>query len=270
MPLREHCARCVAHLAYDLGSSQVHGPITCPGCAAPLLPVTRSGYPATGSITTREFGLIARWLAFLKRRAAQPAWRNGRVSVDTRERAPNTATHEALQAIMPAGTARYPVTGARARWTDNAEHRELEQRYWQHANARWRQCDKRSRQWYRRLLKDDATEAAPGVHVLAFVYWRMTWQGCSNPYLLRRGHGLPLYGIAEWQAAQPAPEDDDLDAELSALSAALEASWDEWLDCIDLLGGKALEHRTWRLRAVPGAYVPLLRRQRKSVTSNFA
>jgi len=57
--LREHCARCAAHLAYELGSSKVQGPVTCRGCAAPLLPVTRGGYPTTGSITAREFSLIA-------------------------------------------------------------------------------------------------------------------------------------------------------------------------------------------------------------------
>jgi len=125
------------------------------------------------------------------------------------------------------------------------------------ANAHWRQCDKSSRHWYRHLLKGGDAEDTLSVHALAFVYWRMTWQGCSNPYLLRRGHGLPLYGVAEWQADQPVPDDDDLDAELSVFSAALEASWNEWLDCIDLLGVRALERRIWRLRAVPSAYVQL-------------
>jgi hypothetical protein len=71
VPLREHCARCAAHLIYELGSSKVHGPITCPGCAEPLLPVTRGGYPTTGTITVRECSVIARWLAFVRRRAAQ-------------------------------------------------------------------------------------------------------------------------------------------------------------------------------------------------------
>jgi len=68
------------------------------------------------------------------------------------------------------------------------------------------------------------------------VYWRMAWQGCSNPYLLRCSHGLPLYDVAEWRAAGPAPDKDDLDAQLSAFSAVLETSWNEWVDCIDLLG----------------------------------
>jgi hypothetical protein len=93
------------------------------------------------------------------------------------------------------------------------------------------------------LLKGAAADTAPSVQVLAFVYWRMTWQGCSNPYLLRRGHRLPLYGVAEWQAAGPAPDEDDLDTELSAFSAALDKSWSEWLDCIDLLGVTTLERR---------------------------
>jgi hypothetical protein len=38
------------------------------------------------------------------------------------------------------------------------------------------------------------------------------------------------------RGAQAALEDDDLDAGLSAFFAALEAAWDEWLDCINLLG----------------------------------
>lgn len=270
VPLREHCARCAAHLAYDLGSSKVHGPITCPGCTAPLLPVTRSGYPTTGMITAREFGLIARWLAFLKRRAAQPTWRDGGILVNTGQHALTAYAQEAVRASVPAGVGRRPVIGQRASWTSNAEYRELKLRYWQHANAHWLQCDKPSRHWYRHLLQGGATEDTPSVHVLAFVYWRMTWQGCSNPYLLRRGHGVPLYGVAEWQAAQPAPDDDDLAAELSVFSAALEASWDEWLDCIDLLGVTTLERRIWRLRAVPSAYVPLPQTQRKRTTNNFA
>jgi hypothetical protein len=269
-PLREHCARCGARLAYDLGSSKVHGPITCPNCAEPLLPVTRSGYPTIAAITAREFGLIARWLAFLKRRAAQPAWRNGSAAIDTSLSALNASTREPLHAIMPAGAARRPVTRQHVRWTDDTEHRELEQRYWQHANARWRQCDRQSRQWYRRLFRGPAAEDTPSSHMLAFVYWRMTWQGCSNPYLLRRSLRLPLYGVAEWQAAGPAPDKDDLDAHLSAFSVALDASWNEWLDCIDLLGVSTLERRTWRLRAGPSSYVPLPQRQRKRVTGNFA
>lgn len=52
------------------------------------------------------------------------------------------------------------------------------------------------------------------LHVLAY-----DLAGLQYPYLLRRGHGLPLYGIAEWQATQPAPDDDDLDSELCAFSS---------------------------------------------------
>lgn len=98
----------------------------------------------------------------------------------------------------------------------------------------------------------------------------MTWQGYTNPYLLRRGHRLPLYGLAESQAAGPTPNKDDLDAQLSAFSAALDTSWSEWLDCIDLLGVTTLEQRDWRLRAGPCSYVPLPQRQCKHTTDNFA
>lgn len=80
---------------------------------------------------------------------------------------------------------------------------------------------------------------------------------------------MPLYGVAEWQAAGPVPEEDDLDPQLGAFSAALEASWNDWLDCIDLVGVSTLEQRTWRLRAGSSSYVPLPQRQRKRAPGNF-
>ncbi|WP_326942796.1 hypothetical protein [Actimicrobium sp. GrIS 1.19] len=119
------------------------------------------------------------------------------------------------------------------------------------------------------MLKGDAGELAPTARILAFVYWRMTWQGCTNPYLLSRGRGFPSYGIAEWEARQPAIEEDDLDVALVDFGTALDTSWDEWIECIDLLGTTELERRTWRLRARPGAYIPLARKQRKPATNNF-
>jgi hypothetical protein len=198
------------------------------------------------------------------------AWRDGSVVVDTRWPVVDASTHTSLQTIKLAGAVHRPATRVHARWANDTEYRELEQSYWRDATARWQQCDERSRQWYRRLLKGAGTQDAPSVRVLAFVYWRMTWQGCSNPYLLRRGHGLPLYGVTAWQAAQPATDDDDLDAELGAFSAALEASWRELLDCIDLLKVTTLEQRAWCLRANPSSYFPLPRRQRKRTTGNFA
>lgn len=80
-------------------------------------------------ITAGELGLIARWLAFLQRRAAQPAWRNGSAVIDTSGSALNASTRESLRAIMTAGAARRPVTRLHMRWTDDAEHRKLEQGY---------------------------------------------------------------------------------------------------------------------------------------------
>ncbi|WP_093391200.1 hypothetical protein [Rugamonas rubra] len=53
--------------------------------------------------------------------------------------------------------------------------------------------------------------------------------------LLRRSHGLPLYGIAEWEASQCA-HDDDIGITMSTFEDALAASWKDWLDRIDLLG----------------------------------
>ena len=95
----------------------------------------------------------------------------------------------------------------------------------------------------------------------------MTWQGCTNPHLLRRSHGLPLYGIAEWEAAQPAY--DDIEAELFEFGKALEASWSEWVDCVDLLGVEELDRHAWRLRIPPSAFIKFPKRKLKRPINYF-
>lgn len=120
------------------------------------------------------------------------------------------------------------------------------------------------------MIKGDAGETAPTARIIAFVYWRMTWQGCTNPYLLSRSRGFPLYGIAEWEPRQPAIEEDNLDISLVVFGTALDTSWDDWIECIDLLGITELDRRIWRLRARPEAYVSLARKQRKRTANDFA
>jgi hypothetical protein len=144
------------------------------------------------------------------------------------------------------------------------QHKCLEMCYWRQANRLWRHCDGHSRQWYLSVIRGRPFAAAPGPHVLAFLYWRMTWQGCTNPYLLRRAHGLPLYGIAEWEANQCARDDDEIDVTMLAFEDAVAASWADWLDCIYLLGAKALERHPWRLRAAPGTFTssPISKKRR--------
>lgn len=269
LPLRERCPRCAERLVYDFGQSKAHGPISCPTCGAPQLPVSRGGYPKTGAMSDNAFRHIARWLAFLQRRTAHPVLRENGGVIDAGQHE-LASRIERIPVLVPAKSARNPtVSSLRGRWSADAEYRRLEIRYWQHANALWRQCQEPSRRWYRRLLKGHAVEPAPTPHILAFIYWRMTWQGCSNPYLLRRGHGLPLYGVAEWEAGQPAPDEGDIEDELCAFAKALEGSWNDWLDCIDLLGVKELERHAWRLRAYPGAYIPLPHGKQKRRINNF-
>lgn len=266
--LREHCARCATHVAYDLGKSKVQGPINCPTCSAPQLPVTRGGYPITGTMPAVTFVTVARWLMFLQRRSRDLSLLNAAIGAN-RLSMP-AFQDEAIRAIRPARSVLDSAATSRRLWSDDAEHQCLAALYWQHVNALWRQCCTPSRRWYRRMLKGDTSGLAPTARILAFVYWRMTWQGCTNPYLLSRGRGLPLYGIAAWEARQPAIEEDDLDVALVAFGTTLDTSWNDWIECVDLLGITELERRTWRLRARPEAYIPLAQKQRKRTTNNFA
>jgi hypothetical protein len=72
LPLRDHCQRCREPLAYGLGSSRVFGPINCPTCRAPQLPLSAGGQPEARVMSARSVDLIARWLAFLRRRVTLP------------------------------------------------------------------------------------------------------------------------------------------------------------------------------------------------------
>lgn len=268
--LREHCLRCGGQLAYALGDSMVLGPINCPACRAPQLPVSRGGYPQTSVMSIESCRTIARWLAFLRRRATQSILFES-VGVIDAHNADRAVRRDRMQVFIPPKLTNNPVTPfCRGRWLGGARYKCLEMVFWEHANRLWRQCHPLSGRWYRRMLKGGPVEPAPTLRMLAFLYWRMTWQGCSNPYLLRRGHGLPMYGIAAWEAGQSVRDGDDIDAEMIEFGNALEASWNDWLDCIDLLGATELERHVWRLRAYPCAFIAGPMERKKSHVNNFA
>ena len=249
--LREYCNRCSRKLAYGCGSSMVLGPINCPGCRAPQLAVSRSGFPKTSPTSAETSALIKRWLGFLLRRVTQSILFQS-VGVIDAEKVQREQPERIKVCIPPRQASSLRTRAHNGRWSCGARHRSLELSFWTHANQRWRQCDPRSQHWYRRLLKGSPIEVAPAPIALAFVYWRMTWQGCSNPYLLRRGHALPLYGIAEWEAGQCARDEDDFEVEWTEFGNDLEVSWNDWLECIDLFGAKQLERHLWDLRMRPG------------------
>ncbi|MGZ9709240.1 hypothetical protein ACXX82_00165 [Glaciimonas sp. GNP009] len=259
MPLRERCPNCNSRLMYALGDSTVNGPISCPTCRAPQLPLTSGGVPKTRMISAQTTARIARWLTFLRRRCTDSD-SFATVGMIDMNKSHFPAQPECFKVLKPSGLSiNVILPSLRARWSTDTHYQLLEACYWTHSRRFWRKCHPQSRCWYQRLLRGETGQLAPTPRILAFLYWRMTWQGCTNPYLLRRSLGLPFYGIAEWEAAQPAPEIDDTD--VSAFEDALEASWREWLVCIDLLGVEILERVPWRLRIRPAAYINLARKK---------
>lgn len=252
--LRDGCHRCGKPMAYGLGSSRVFGPINCPTCRAPQLPLSAGGQPEACVMSARSEDVIVRWLLFLRRRVTLPVLFEMDGGIDA-GRCAGALRADCIEVRIPPRSIRYRLAPAvQARWCADMQHKCLEICYWRQANQLWRHCDGHSRQWYRNVIRGRPFAAAPGPHVLAFLYWRMTWQGCTNPYLLRRAHGLPLYGIAEWEANQCARDDDEIDVTMLAFEDAVTASWADWLDCIYLLGAKELGRHPWRLRAAPGTF----------------
>lgn len=252
--LSAHCFRCGGSLAYALGKSAVLGPINCPSCRMPLLPVSRGGIPEAGMLSDQAQALITRWLAFLRRRIMQPTLFEA-IGVIDASKVDFTVRRERIQVCIPPKSAKELIKpSCSGRSSADAKYRCLEMVFWGYANRLWRRCHQQSRWWYRRLLKGHHVELAPTSQMLAFLYWRMAWQGCSNPYLLRRGNCLPMYGIAGWLAWQSIHDADDIDAAITEFASALESSWEEWLDCIDLLGVTELDQHTWHLRARPATF----------------
>ncbi len=255
LPLRDRCCHCDELLTYRLGNSMVFGPINCPTCRKPQLPVSVGGQPVASVISARSLEQIARWLPFLRRRITLPVLYEVDGAIDT-DQFGCTVRRDQMRAIVPRRSTRDWLSPmARGRWFSGMQTRCLEMCYWKQTNRFWQQCHGHSRHWYRSVIRGQPVEAAPNPQVLAFLYWRMTWQGCSNPYLLRRSHCLPLYGIAEWEASQCASDNDDIDITMLAFEDALVATWKDWLDCIDLLDTKELERHTWRFRAAPCTFV---------------
>ena len=138
VPLRERCLRCGELLVYDLGGSTVHGPITCPACRAPQLPVSRGGYPRTSVISAQTVTLIARWLTFFRQRATDPVLFKTPGVIDA-DRFDWTFRSERIQVFRPPKSAGNPILPPfRGHWSDEAQYKCLEMCYWEQAKRFWR------------------------------------------------------------------------------------------------------------------------------------
>ncbi|MGS0743164.1 hypothetical protein ACVBEF_15235 [Glaciimonas sp. GG7] len=210
-------------------------------------------------IAAQTTAIIARWLMFLRRRCTDAESFTMAGMIDAGQ-SHLPVEREYFKVLKPSGSSINGILPSLCtRWSADAYYRLLEACYWRYARRFWRKCHPQSRCWYRRLLKGETGVLAPTPRILAFLYWRMTWQGSTNPYLLRRSHALPFYGIAEWEATRPVTEFDETD--LAAFEEALEASWRDWLACIDLLGVEMLERNPWRLRIRPSTYINLSKKK---------
>ncbi|SFM91576.1 hypothetical protein SAMN02982985_05772 [Rugamonas rubra] len=182
LPLSDHCRRCGGPLSYGLGSSIVFGPINPPACRTPQLPLSVGGQPVASVMSARSVEQIAHWLPFLRCRINLAVLYDVEGGIDT-GRIAGFVRGGPMRAIMPPRFASDWLSPmARGCWSSSMQTRCLEMCFWTRANRLWKQCHGHSRRWYVSVTRGQAVEAAPNPKVLAFLYWRMTWQGCSNPY----------------------------------------------------------------------------------------
>jgi len=255
LPLRFHCIRCGNLLLYQLGDSNVRGPINCTECGASLLPVGRGGYPKMTPMSDKKSKALTRWMTFLTNRPIDTLLRKtaGVLRVDQSK---NNQFRKRIQVIrLPNSLDKKLLSSVIGAWSCSAHYRCLEMCYWECVNQHWRQCHPLSKHWYRKLVIGLPVDSAPSPQILAFLYWRMTWQGCTNPHLLRRSFAVPMYGIAEWEAQQCVS--DDIDKHLAAFGQSLDASWHDWMGYIDVFNVTDLDWITWEMRCRPRAFLNL-------------
>jgi hypothetical protein len=155
-PLRDRCHRCGEPLAYGLGSSRVFGPINCPTCRAPQLPLSAGGQPEACVMSARSEDVIARWLLFLRRRVTLPVLFEMDGGIDAGRCAGALGT-DCIEVRIPPRSTRYRLAPAvQARWCADMQHKCLEICYWRQANQLGRNCDGHSRQWYRSVIRGAA------------------------------------------------------------------------------------------------------------------
>jgi hypothetical protein len=251
-PLRSHCARCGKLHLYELGNSNIYGPINCTECGTSLLPVTHGGYPKTSKMSLRTAQVLTRYMSFLSERTDAQLLLD--IEVVDSNKLNSNYSRELIPVISPPkSVSKKLLASVIIDWSSSPQYRCLEQYFWEYANRLWKQCNEISKLWYRNLVAGKSVDSAPSFEILALLYWRMTWQGCTNPHILRRSFLVPMYGIAEWEAEQVMT--DDIENQLSEFRKALDASWADWITYIKLFRVANLDWVTWKMRRRPRSFL---------------
>ncbi|MYN47736.1 hypothetical protein GTP23_22115 [Pseudoduganella sp. FT93W] len=122
LPLRDRCHRCGEPRSYGLGSSRVFGPINCPTCRAPQLPLSVGGQPEARGMPAPSVDLIARWLAFLRRRVTLPVLFDREGAIDAARCAGSVGADRIEVCIAPKSTRHRLTSTMRARWSAGMQH----------------------------------------------------------------------------------------------------------------------------------------------------
>jgi hypothetical protein len=204
--------------------------MSCPGCGSPMLAVTRAGLPAVYAITALQEQRLLVQLSWLAQRQSKRGLLARPALLD--ELLPDVGS------LLINGPAVIAARGPRvvkrkrvslAGWSSYAgSYLALEAVYWARANQLLRTLPSAQRLGLRRAQRSGSfDELTP--RALAYLVWRMSWEGRTDPRCLGRRFA-PFFGLAGWLAMQPGEDEgedaDDISEHLAnRCQQALTVSW---------------------------------------------